>query len=285
MTFQKIRIITDSVCDIPDELLQRWNIAVIPCYVNYNGQSYADDGVQLDRAAFWKMLPTITPYPTTAAPSPAFAEELLRQAAEGYDHVIGIHVPAALSSTFNNIKFAASKLPANTVTLIDSHNLTMGQGTQVLVAAEVAAQTGNVQAVVDAVAKVQKYQKLYAVLYSLDALKRSGRVNPLIGSIGTLLQIKPIVEVKNSVVEPIHRIRTFSKAVDTLYELVVAQAPFDRLTVLHIQNESGAHDFLNRLGALATADTHIIEVGPTLGTHIGIGSLGATTLNTQWKAE
>lgn len=283
MTFQKIRIITDSVCDIPNDLLQRWNIAVIPCYVNYNGQSYADDGVQLDRAAFWKMLPTISPYPTTAAPSSAFAEEILRQAAEGYDHVIGVHVPAALSSTFNNIKFAGSKLP--NVTLIDSHSLTMGQGTQVLVAAEVAAQTGNVQAVVDAVAKVQQYQKLYAVLYSLDALKRSGRVSPLFSSIGTLLQIKPIVEVKRSVVEPIHRIRTFSKAVDTLYELVVAQAPFDRLTMLHIQNESGAHDFLNRLGSLVPTDTRIVEVGPTLGTHIGIGSLGATTLNTQWKAE
>lgn len=285
MTFQKIRIVTDSVCDIPNDLLEKWQITVIPCYVNYGGQSYADDGTQLDRKQFYDLLPTLNPYPTTSAPSPAFVEEILREALEGYDHLIGIHVPAALSSTFNNIRFAASSLPAGRVTLIDSQTVTMGLGTQVLIAAETAAQTGSVEAVQSALARAQKVQRLYAVLYSLNALRSSGRVNPLISSIGTLLQIKPIVEVRDSQVISLHRIRTFSKAVDTLYDLVKAEMPLDRLTVLHIRNEQGAQDFLTRLGAAAPADTRIVEVGPTLGTHIGIGSLGATTLSQQWKAQ
>lgn len=285
MTFQKIKIVTDSVCDIPSELLAQWSISVIPCYVNYSGESYADDGSQLDRQQFYDLLPTLNPYPTTSAPSPAFAEEILHSAMQGYDHLIGIHVPSALSATFNNIRFAASTLPSGRATLIDSHSLTMGLGTQVLIAAEVAARTGSVDAVIHAVEQVQKHQRLYAVLHSLDALQRSGRVNPLISSIGTLLQIKPIVEVHDSHVTPIHRIRTFSRAIDTLYDLVIAQAPLDRLTVLHIRNEDSAHAFLDRLGAVAPADTRIIEVGPTLGTHIGIGSVGAVTLSQQWKAQ
>lgn len=283
MTSQKIRIVTDSVCDISPELLAQWNIVVIPCYVNYHDHSYADDGVQLDRQAFYRALPSINPYPTTAAPSPAFAEDILRDALEGYDHVIGIHVPAALSSTFANIRAAAMNIDPSRFTLIDSQTLTMGLGMQVLIAAEVAAATGSVQAVVETLDKVRRHQKLYAALYSLDALRRSGRVNGFISSIGTLLQIKPIIEVRDSQVHPINRIRTFSKAIDHLYELVAAQAPLDRLVVLHIQNMEGAQAFLERLGNLAPAGTPIVEVGPTLGTHIGIGSLGAATLSRNWK--
>lgn len=283
MHFQKIRIVTDSVCDLSDELLAQWNIRVIPCYVNYHDQSFADDGVQLDRRAFYQALPTIHPYPTTAAPSPALAEEILREALEGYDHVIGIHVPAALSSTFANIRAAAAQIDPNRFTLIDSQTLTMGIGMQVLIAAEVATATGNVQAVVETVEKVRRHQRLYAALYSLDALRRSGRVNSFISSIGTLLQIKPIIEVRDSQVHPIHRIRTFSKAIDHLYDLVAAQAPLDRLVVLHIQNLDGAQAFLQRLERIAPAGTTIVEVGPTLGTHIGLGSLGAVTLARDWR--
>jgi DegV family protein with EDD domain len=283
MSFQKIRIVTDSVCDISADLLAQWNIRVIPCYVNYHDQSYADDGVQLDRKAFYQALPTIYPYPTTAAPSPALAEEILREALEGCDHVIGIHVPAALSSTFANIRAAAAQIDPDRFTLIDSQTLTMGLGMQVLIAAEVAAATGSVQAVVETLARVRAHQRLYAALYSLDALRRSGRVNSFVSSIGTLLQIKPIIEVRDSQVHPINRIRTFSKAIDHLYELVAAQAPLDRLAVLHIQNLQGAQAFLERLGDLAPAGTTIVEVGPTLGTHIGIGSLGAATLSQGWR--
>ncbi len=283
MTFQKIRIVTDSVCDISPDLLAQWHIVVIPCYVNYHNQSFADDGVQLDRQAFYRALPTINSYPTTAAPSPDFAADFLRQALEGYDHVIGVHVPAALSSTFANIRAAAAQIDASRFTLIDSQTLTMGLGMQVLIAAEVAAATGSVQAVVETLEKVRKHQKLYAALYSLEALRRSGRVNSFISSVGALLQIKPIIEVRDSQVHPIKRIRTFSKAIDHLYELVAAQAPLDRLVVLHIQNLDGARAFLDRLGNIAPPDTPIVEVGPTLGTHIGIGSLGATTLSRNWK--
>jgi DegV family protein with EDD domain len=280
----KIKIVTDSVCDIPQALLDQWNISVIPCYVNYGGRSYLDDGKELDRAGFWQDIAKFTEYPTTSAPAPGLAEEILTAAFQGYDHLIGIHVPAALSSTFNNIRAGAKNLPQDRVTFADSQTLTMGLGMQVLVAAEVAQNTGNVQDVLNAIEKVRKYQKLYATLYSLDALKRSGRVNPFVASIGTLLQIKPIIEVDNSIVHPIARVRTFGKAVDYLYDLVIKQTPLDRLVVLHIQNENGAKEFLERLGNHAPSDTQIIEVGPTLGTHIGMGSVGAMTLSQQWKA-
>jgi DegV family protein with EDD domain len=283
-TMKKIRIVTDSVCDIPNDLLAKWDIPVIPCYVNYGGKSYSDNGIELDRSTYYDTYTNLKEFPTTAAPSPTLAESILTKAFEGYDHLIGIHVPSSFSSTLNNIRLGAQNLPSDRVTLIDSHTFSMGIGTQVLVACEVAQQTGDVQAVINAVTQAQKYTKVYAVFYSLDALKRSGRVNPFISSVGTLLQIKPIVSAHGNKIEPIARIRTFSKALDYLYELVTAETPLERLTILHIQNEQGAKDFLARLGSLAPSDTRIVEVGPTLGTHIGVGSVGAVTLSKQWKA-
>lgn len=280
----KIRIVTDSVSDLPAEALERWRISVVPTFVNYGGKSYADDGRELDRDRFYKMLPGMRDFPTTAAPPPALAEEVLREAAGEDAHVLAIHVPAKLSATLNNVRIGAqAALPQDRYTIIDSGTLTMAQGMQVLVAAEMAENGAAAPEIVAALQRVQQQQRLYAVIDTVEYLRRSGRVNPLLAALGTMLQIKPIVSVSDGVVAPLQRIRTFRKALERLRELVLAEAPLDRLVILHIQNEAGAREFLASLGDAAPPDTPIVEVGPTLGTHIGPGSVGATTLNQNWK--
>lgn len=279
---KKIRIITDSVSDIPANLLEKYNIGVIPCYVNYDGGSYADDGVELDRNAFFDALPDLDTFPTTAAPPPALAEEMLKDFIEGYDHVISINVPAKLSATYNNVKIGAQSLPADQVTVIDSQTLTMAAGFQVLIACEVAEKTGDVNAVMDAVDRVRRNQKLYAAFTTMEYLRRSGRVNTLVAAVGSLLQIKPIVDVYDGEVHPAARVRTFKKAVARMEEFVREQAPLDRIGILHIQNLEGAEELRDRLSDILPDNVLIAEVGPTLGTHIGPGALAVTTLRKSW---
>jgi DegV family protein with EDD domain len=278
----RIRIITDSVCDLPPALLQNHAISVVPCFVNFDGKSYADDGVELDRSNFYQRIPHMSDFPKTSAPPPALAERILRDALNDAEHLICIHVPAVFSATFNNVKLGARDLPAERFTFIDSNNLSMGIGLQVLMAAQIAEQTGDVAQVVRAVRAIQKHQRLYAVIARLDFLRRSGRVNPLLASLGSFLQIKPVASVHDSVIEPIARIRTFKKALDFLVEITQKEAPFAQLFILHIQNEAGAEELRQRLGVPSAP---IVEVGPTLGTHIGLDSLGVVTLPLAWDKD
>jgi DegV family protein with EDD domain len=283
MTFKKIRFVTDSVCDIPADLVKKWDIAVVPCYVNYDDESHLDDGVDLKREEFFRKLPSMRTMPKTAAPSVGMTEKAITEAAQDADHVVIVTTPAKLSGIFNAMRLGAADIPAEKVSLIDSGMVTMALGWQVLIGAEVAQETGDVQKVLDAIQRVRKNQKLYAGLDTMEFLRRGGRVGWAAASIGALLQIKPILNVQDGEVTPLARIRTFSKAKEKLVELTREQAPLDRLAIIHANNPEGARDIQKHLGDAAPADTLIIEVGPTLGTHIGPGALGVIPVSKSWR--
>lgn len=278
----RIKIVADSVADIPADLREKWDITIIPTYVNYGGQSYADDGIELDRTAFYNALPNMDDFPTTSAPPPGVAEDVLLRAIEGYDHIVAIHVPERYSTTINVVRLGAQKLPDDRITILDGQTLTAGLGLEAIMAAEVAAQTGDVDAVVDVVKRVRQHVTIYAAIATMTYMRRSGRVNSVVSAVGSLLQIKPVIRVYQGDIEPIHRIRTFGRAVDKLREMIIEKAPFDHLVMLHIQNEAEARALLADLGNLAPPDTTVMEVGPTLGSFIGPGSVGALILPKGW---
>lgn len=283
MTSKRIGIVTDSVCDVPPELIAQWGITVIPCFVNYDGNSYADDGVELDRAAFYRNMPAMKSWPTTAAPSPGLAEEKLRAALAEADHLVCIHVPGGLSATLNAVRLAAEKVDPQRITIVDSLQLSMGIGLQVLVAAEAAQQTGDVQQVLDAVERARLNIQLYAGIVTMEGLRRSGRVNAVVAGVGSLLQIKPIVRVWDGAVLPVARVRTMHKLMSSVRDYVRAEAPLERAVILHVYNEQGALQLRDELGDILPHDTMIVEVGPTLGVHIAPGAVGAATLSQKWR--
>lgn len=284
MTFSKIKLVTDSVADLPQELLDRYDIAVVPTFVNYDGRSFADDGVELDRGTFYQVLPTMATHATTAAPPPALAEETLHRHIEGADHLIAIVTPAKLSATYNSFRIGGAGLPADKFTLIDSGQVAMAMGWQVVIAAEVATQTGSVEATLDAIQRVQKNQALYCALATMEFLRRSGRVGWATAGLGALLQIKPIVQVHDGEVRPAARIRTFNKAVDFLIDSIREQGTLDRLAIVHTDNLDGALEMKERVIDILPKETIIAKVGPTLGVHIGPGSLGFASVSATWKA-
>jgi len=283
MTFKKIRFVTDSTCDIPLELAEKWGIGIVPAFVNYDGSSYADDGVELVREDFYRRLPEMTDTPTTAAPPPGLSEKVIRETFEGADHLIILTAPAALSGIYNSMRLGASSLPAECVTLMDSGTVTMALGWQVLIGAEVAAETGDVETVIGAINRVRGHERLYAGLATMEFLRRSGRVSWALAGIGALLQIKPMLEVRDSAVLPLGRVRTFGKVVQELIRLTREQAPLDRLAILHTNNPEGAEDLKQQLSDVAPADTWIINVTTVIGTHTGPGALGIACVNKGWR--
>ena len=284
MTSDRIRIAADSVCDLPADIASAYGIRIIPTYVNFAGRSVPDDGSSLDRAQFYRDLPLMQTQPTTAAPSPGDAAAFYRAIfAEGAEHIISIHVPANLSGVLNAMRLGAEAVDRERITLVDSGQLTFGIGSQVQAAAEQAAGGADLSSILEAIERVRRHSQVYALVDTMEYLRRSGRVNTLVASLGGLLKIKPIISVQDGEVISIGRLRTRSRAEERLGELTRRQAPLERLAILHVANQVGAQRFLESIQDIAPSDTLVIETTPTIGTHIGPGSIGAATLSSDWR--
>ncbi len=284
MTSSRIRIAADSVCDLPPALADALGVRIIPTYVNIGDDSIPDDGIALDRSRFYRDLPTMPQQPSTAAPSPGDAERFYRAIlAEGADHIISLHVPAKLSAVLNAMRLGAEAAGADKITLVDSLQLTFGIGLQTWVAAELAQQGADRERILSAIEAVRRHTRVYAIIDTIEFLRRSGRVNPLVASLGDMLKIKPIIELSDGEVRPIGRQRTWKRALSRLRDLTRAQAPLERLAILHSARYDGAVSFLESIREFAPSDTLVIEATPTIGAHIGPGSIGVATLNRNWR--
>ncbi len=284
MTSSQIQIAADSVCDLPAELVKALGIRIIPTYVNIGDQSLPDDGVALDRRQFYRQLPSMTTQPSTAAPSPGDAEQFFRSMFDqGAEQIISIHVPENLSGVLNAMRLGAEAVAEERITLIDSLQLSFGIGLQVWAAAELARQGAGRDAILQAIERVRQHTRVYALIETLEYLRRSGRVNALVANLGGILKIKPIINVSDGEITSIARSRTWSRAENRLRELTRAQAPLERLAILHIDNQSGAEKFLDSIQDIAPSDTLIIETTPSLGTHVGPGTIGVATLSSNWR--
>ncbi|MBZ0276039.1 MAG: DegV family protein [Anaerolineae bacterium] len=283
MTFKKIGFVTDSVADIPPELVARLGIRTVPIFVNYGGRSYLDDGKELVREEYYDLLPALNPLPTTAAPSPGMAKEVVHRAFAEYDHLFIITIPQQLSATYNVLRLAANNLPQERITLVDAGSVSLGLGWQVVAGAEIAAETGDVAAVQRAITSARTNYKLAAMLSSLEYLRRSGRISLASAGLGTLLQIKPIVTVTDGIVVPLARVRTASRAKAELIEMARACGPIEKLAILHTNNLEEAAWLRDQLADIRPDETYIVNANPALGTHIGPQALGFSALLKSWR--
>lgn len=283
MTSSRIKFVTDSVADLPPELAQKWDITVVPCFVNYGGGSYADDGVELVREDYYRQLGQMSEFPTTSAMPPDFARERIDPVMERADHVIIVTTPAKLSGIHNAMRLAVADYPPERVTVIDGGMISIGLGFQSVLGAEVAAETGDLQTTLRAVHAARDNIKVYAAIATMEFLRRSGRVGWAAASIGALLQIKPLVEVRDGEVLPAARARTFNRALDKVAELVREQGELERVGLLHINNLDGMQDLKQRLADVMPANTITGMICPAIGSHIGPGAVGIVTVKKGWK--
>lgn len=274
----RVKLIVDSTNDLPAEWLARWDVAVLTAFVNFGEESFLDDGIALPKAEFYRRLTTSRVLPSTAAPAPGMAKQLIRQQLEKAEHVVAFTVASQFSSIYNIVRLAAQEVDPERVTVCDSGTVSMGLGWIVAAAAQVAEQGGGVDDVLAAVKRAREHTRLYAAIDTLEYLRRGGRVNTLVASLGTLLQIKPIIDVRDGAVTTAQRARTMSRARQVLIDLAHQQMPLERLAVLHTDFPDGAASLRQELSDIAPAETLIVDVTTAIGAHIGPGAIGIATV-------
>jgi DegV family protein with EDD domain len=274
----RVKLIVDSTNDLPVEWLARWDVAVLTAFVNFGEESFLDDGIALPKAEFYRRLTTSRVLPSTAAPAPGMAKQHIRQQLEKAEHVVAFTVASQFSSIYNIVRLAAQEVDPERVTVYDSGTVSMGLGWIVAAAAQVAEQGGGVDDVLAAAKSARERTRLYAAIDTLEYLRRGGRVNTLVASLGTLLQIKPIIDVRDGAVTTAQRARTMSRARQVLLDLAHQQMPLERLAVLHTDFPDGAASLRQELADIAPAETLIVDVTTAIGAHIGPGAVGIATV-------
>ena len=271
----KLGIVTDSTCDIPQFIIEQHELEVVPCLLVMDGKEYVD-GKDITREEFYKQLPSLQTQPTTAAPSIGdFSTRYDSLLAQDCDHILSIHAAGALTSVLNIARQAADDFP-DRVHAVDSGSLSLGLGFQVLAAAE-AAELG-LQAALDAIESTRKRLEVYAALDTMEYLKRSGRVPAAVAVLGSLLSIKPLIELTHGEVKVISTVRTTTQANERMSRFLLEGGALERLAILHTGVEARAREFLNELMQQASQavprDILMVNVTTVIGTHVGPNGLG-----------
>ena len=190
-----IRIVTDSTCDLPADIVARYGICVVPLYIHVGDQEFLD-GIDMTREEFYKRLPDFTVNPTTAVPSPLKFRAIYNALAdEGATGVLSIHISIRLSSVVDVAYVAAQDTTSVPVTVFDSRQLSLGTGFLVETAAILAGQGASMDEIIAALNDQIKRTHVFAALDTLKYLRRSGRMNSVIATLGDLLQIKPFLKM------------------------------------------------------------------------------------------
>jgi len=272
-----VAIVTDSACDIPPEIAEQLHIHVIPNVLVIEGQSFLD-GREISRQKFYERLPKMKDVPSTSAPSPgafqAVYEDLFQQ---GYQQIISIHVPDALSAIFSVASLAAQPFD-NRVKVIDSGTFTLGLGFQAIAAAEKAVNGYPLENILSEIASIRERVHVVAMLDSLEYIRRSGRVSWARARLGSLLDIKPFLRVHESKVLRLGEARTRHKGIERLLQILQDLGPLQRFAVLHTNAEKDALLFLQQVKNEIDTSPLLVNVTTVIGTHVGPNGLGFTAV-------
>jgi DegV family protein with EDD domain len=269
-----VRIVTDSTCDLPPGIISQLGIRVMPLYIHVGDRAYLD-GIDMTRAEFYQKLPGFRDHPTTAVPSgEKFRAVYDALAEEGATQVLSIHIAESLSGTLNVARSAAAETTSVPVTVLDSRQLSMGTGFLVKTAAEMAQAGKTLKEILTALEDQIKRTHVWAALDTLKFLRRSGRMNAAISTIGEIIQLKPILTMYDGISKA-ERVRTKKKAIEMLVKKLREYSPFEQIAFLHSEALEQAQALRDQVRDLLPDKEIIFEVvTPVLGAHIGPGVVG-----------
>lgn len=273
MNQANIAIVTDSTADIPNELAAKYRIHIVLNIIVIDGQSL-EDGKDISRREFYENLPKMKSTPTTATASQGVYLQLYNTLFDqGYSQIISIHPPPLLSGIFNATSVAAQEFK-NRVHVIDSQQVSLGLGFQVLAAAEAIMRGASLEDVLALVENVRSRVRLVAMVDTLEYLRRSGRVSWARARLGGLLRIKPFIEVKTGQILSLGEVRTHRKGVARLLKMLRNLGSLDRLAILHSNAEGEARQLLADLSPQSSTEPLVVNITPIIGSHVGPNGLG-----------
>jgi DegV family protein with EDD domain len=271
-------VVTDSTADLPPGLQERYGLACVPLVVNWDGQTYRDK-IDLSTADFYRRLRTSKSLPKTGAPSPAAFEDAFRQQLREHEAVVGVSLPSKLSGTLDVARRAAETVDPTRISIVDSGSVSIGQAWLVETAARLGAQGAAPGEIVQCLEQLKPRLRIFCVLDTLEFLQRGGRIGRARALVGTLLNVKPILAIRDGEVHPVERVRTMAGAVRRMVELVVGLGSVERLCVIQGAAEGHAQEVEHQLRARYPEQTiERGEIGPVLGTHAGPGVVGVGVL-------
>ena len=271
----RIRVVTDSACDIPEEIARRLNVDIVSLTIRFGDEEFTDR-VDLSPEEFWAKCKASKTLPETAAPSPgAFQAAYERAKSDNCEGVIVLTLSALLSATNQSAVLGSEALgDALPVRVVDTKAVSMAQGLLVIDVAELAATGADLDQLVAHAESLVPKVGVVAMLDTLEHLIKGGRVGGARALLGQVLSIKPLLELKDGVVAEAGRQRTRSKALVAIAEATKTHAPLKRLALVHGASSEVAT--LEKLAAdIATENAIIVtDMGPVVGTHGGPGIIG-----------
>lgn len=270
-----VRIVTDSACDLPQARADALGIEIVPLTIRFGEDEYVDR-VELSNEEFWRKVATSPVLPETAAPSPgAFEERFRKLKDEGADGIVCINLSSRLSGTMQSAQVAAKALEGELpVTVVDSMTVSMGLGNQCIAARTAAEGGADVTEVAALAEQLARTTRLFGALDTLEHLKRGGRIGNAQALLGSMLSIKPVIEVRDGAVAEAGKVRTRSKSLDHLAQKLGAAADPHSVYAFHAQAPD-IDEFLDRVAAYVPRDQiEVGEIGPVIGTHAGPRTIG-----------
>ena len=274
-----VRIITDTTAVLPPEIARRHNIAVIPQIIHFGEESFAE-GIDLDADGFLQRLTSSKQLPKTAAPPPDLFIEQFQKLATAGEPILCLHPSADVSGTVRSANLARSEFPNLDIRVLDTRTVGTPLGQMVEMAAEWAAAGESVDAILGRLDGLIPRCRIYFLVATLEYLAKGGRIGGASALVGTVLQIKPILEFRDGKVEPLERERTHKRALARLKELVAENAaPGDeaRVSIMHAgvpeEGRALAKDLQAQLKLSRTPE--VATVPPAIITYSGPGLLGA----------
>jgi DegV family protein with EDD domain len=262
---------------VPQSVARELDICVVPAYVQLGGRSYRD-GEELGREDFYTRLPELVELPTTAAPPiDDFARAYLSHGDDA-DDIVAVLVSAKLSGICSAARVAAQQTPGRSVTVVDSGQVSMGLGWQVIAAAEAGARGLGLGAVLEAIDRVRRRVRVYATLDTMHYLHRSGRVGWAAAEVARILRIKPILGVRDGAVTAVGRTRTRRRAIRQLTQLAADIAPIERLAVLHTLAPEVDRFCMFLSDLVGVPVDHRVLVTTAIGTHVGPAAIGVAAV-------
>lgn len=271
----RVRIVTDSASDLPQEIADELGIVVVPLKIRFGDDEFVDRE-ELSVADFYRRMATSDVLPQTAAPPPGAFEAAFRSLAAEPDTsgIVCIDLSSALSATMQSAENAARAVDDVDIRVVDSRSITGGLGAMVIAAARAGAAGATVDEIVALVDDLSRRTRVYGTLDTLENLKKGGRIGNAQALLGTMLSIKPCVDLSSGSVEEAGRQRTRKKALAWLRDKVAADAPVESLTVIHGQCED-LPEFLDMLATVVDRSSiSVSTLGAVIGTHGGPRVMG-----------
>lgn len=272
----KVRIVTDSTADLPAEILEEYQIEVVPLNIHIDDEVYKEN-VDISSDEFFVKLPLAKTLPRSSQPSPADFIGVYKSVLDQADSIISIHISENLSGTLGAAGIAARSLEGADITIVNSEHVSMGLGLIVLEAAKAAAAGADKEEILRVIEEAKENTRVIFVVDTLEYLEKNGRIGKAQAFLGSILSIKPVLGVQGGFIVPVEKMRGSKKALKRLVEIARDEVPGSRIRAAMVHGAAPEKiDFVldNLKSVFDEVEIIRSSVGPIVGLHAGPGVMG-----------